>query len=314
MAPPPEEPREPAADGATPSAPSEGRPDAARELSRQVEELTRRVAALIEAAGREHERAAHREQVIDRLHAENQQLRHGLLQEALTPVRARLYRLHDTVAREAARWRGPAHPPAELAGPLFSAIAEEVAEVLGRTGAERAGVRAGDAYDPALHRPAGTSPVAEEADGTVVEVLSEAFTTGERVLRKASVVVGRATAPGDGTDTAVKAETDAAVKADAGPEADAGLKAGAGVRAEAGAAETTDARAEAGGDAGADPGVAEQEKPENTKKPKKPDKAGNGDGPGQQRGNRNDGKAGNARDGANGTAGRAGGGTEKGSE
>ncbi|MFC7382827.1 nucleotide exchange factor GrpE [Sphaerisporangium rhizosphaerae] len=192
MAPPPEEPREPASGGTTPSAPSEGQADAAKELSRQVEELTRRLAALAETVGREHERAAHREQVIDRLHAENQQLRHGALQEALTPVRAALYRLHDTVAREAARWQGPRVPSAELAGPLLSAIAEELAEVLGRTGAERAGVKAGDAYDPALHRPAGTSPVAAGDDGTVVEVLGEAFTMGERVLRKAPVVVGRA--------------------------------------------------------------------------------------------------------------------------
>ncbi|MDH2424623.1 nucleotide exchange factor GrpE [Sphaerisporangium sp. TRM90804] len=182
MAPPPQEPHEPAAGGP---------PDTVKELARQIEELTRQVAALTETARREHERAAHREQVIDRLHTENQQLRHGLLQEALTPVRAGLYRLHDTVAREAARWRGPEPPPAELAAPLLEAVAEDVAEVLGRTGAERAGTEAGAAYDPALHRPARVAAVGPEADGTVVEVLADGFAMGERVLRKATVVVGR---------------------------------------------------------------------------------------------------------------------------
>lgn len=209
MAPPPEEPHEHVPAEATPSPRpgGPGLPDAAKELARQVEELTRQVAALTEAVQREHERAAHREQVIDRLHAENQQLRHGLLQEALTPVRAGLYRLHDTLTREAARRRDS--PPPEHTGPLLSALADEVAEVLGRTGAERVGVEPGTAYDAAVHRPARTCEVPASADGTVVEVLAEGFAMGERILRKASVVVGRAAAVADRSTTAIaKAATE----------------------------------------------------------------------------------------------------------
>ncbi|MEV6984609.1 nucleotide exchange factor GrpE [Sphaerisporangium sp. NPDC051017] len=168
-----------------------------KEVARQIEELTRQVAALTETMRREHERAAHREQVIDRLHAENQQLRHGIVQEVLTPVRTALYRLHDTVTRVAARWRSDDPPSPELAGPLLAAMADEVAEVLGRTGAERVSVRPGDPYDAALHRPSGTSPVDAGADGTVVEVLADGFVAGDRVLRKASVIVGRAAAEGE---------------------------------------------------------------------------------------------------------------------
>ncbi|MEO3812408.1 nucleotide exchange factor GrpE [Sphaerisporangium sp. B11E5] len=196
-----EEPQDPPSGGAPPSRRDDdaaatggvGPHDTAKELTRRIEELSRQVTALTETTRREHERAAHREQVIDRLHGENQQLRHGLLQEALAPVRAGLFRLHDTVSREAARWQGENPPSAELAGPLLAATADEVAEVLGRAGAERAGVRPGDPYDAALHRPVRTVVVEADADGTVVEVLSEAFTAGERVLRKAAVVVGRAT-------------------------------------------------------------------------------------------------------------------------
>ncbi|TKK80630.1 nucleotide exchange factor GrpE [Herbidospora galbida] len=145
-------------------------------------DLAATLARLTEEVGREHERAAHREQIIDRLHAENQELRHGLLQEALAPVRNGLYRLHDTVTREAARLE-PGHSRA-----LLEAIAEEVAEVLARTGADRIEVAEGDAYDPAIHRPAGT---AEGAPNTVVGVVSEGFRSGERVLRKAGVVIGK---------------------------------------------------------------------------------------------------------------------------
>ncbi|GGK88448.1 hypothetical protein Sme01_01580 [Sphaerisporangium melleum] len=312
MAPPPEKPREPALGGATPPAPSKGQASASREpvkpaesaeasepaeaselaelaeLARRVAELTRRLTALTEAAGREHERAAHREQVIDRLHAENQQLRHGLLQEALTPVRAGLYRLHDTVAREAARWQGPGSPPPERAGPLLSAIADEVAEVLGRTGAERAGVKAGDAYDPALHRPADTRPVEPGSDGTVVEVLSEAFAMGDRVLRKASVIVGRAAPEAGAEKTRVeKAQVE-----------------------ESRAGEATGTQAGEGEDARS-PAPAN---PENPKKAKKSERAAGGDDPRPQRSNRKDGKAHDSRAGGDEATGRAAGGARKGSE
>ncbi|MEV5409271.1 nucleotide exchange factor GrpE [Thermopolyspora sp. NPDC052614] len=161
--------------------------------------LARRLAEMEETMRREHERAAHREKVIDRLHAENQELRHGLLEEALTPVRAGLYRLYDNARRQAARWRQEP-PSAEHAASLLEALADEVAEVLGRAGAERVSVNPGDIYDPVIHRPVRTADVAPEADGTVVEVLADGFagvTRGaggavrERVARKADVVVGR---------------------------------------------------------------------------------------------------------------------------
>ncbi|WP_214110314.1 nucleotide exchange factor GrpE [Acrocarpospora catenulata] len=137
---------------------------------------------------REHERAAHRELIIDRLHAENQELRRGLLHEAMTPVRSGLYRLYDTVRREAARLDGDGGQ-GHLA-PLLDAIAEEVAEVLARTGAERLEVGPGDRYDPALHRPVRTEPGPE---GVITAVLQDGFRLAEqdRILRKAQVAVGR---------------------------------------------------------------------------------------------------------------------------
>lgn len=160
-------------------------------------QLLEAITRLAEQVARGHERAGHREQIIDRLHAENQELRHGLLQEALAPVRAGLYRLYDTVQREASRWQGPQPPSAEHVGALLEAVTEEVAEVLARTGVERIETTPGEPYDRGLHRPVGTEPVETDRDGLVVAVLADGFASGERVLRKAGVVVGRApvTAP-----------------------------------------------------------------------------------------------------------------------
>jgi molecular chaperone GrpE (heat shock protein) len=147
---------------------------------------------LATATERETERAAHRESVIDRLHDENQMLRRGEVQAMLDPVRTALYRLHDMVRRESARWAEPRPPEAAHAGPLLSAIADEIAEALARTGAERFSVRPGELFDPARHRPVGTARVADPAlDGTVVTAQSDGFSQGEQVIRRAEVVIGQ---------------------------------------------------------------------------------------------------------------------------
>ncbi len=139
----------PGADGAAPAALSEG-------LAALQSTLDR----LAAATEREHERAAHREKIIDRLHDDNQLLRRGELQAMLDPIRTALYRLHDMVRRESLRWAGgPADPPDPAhVGPLLSAIADEIAEALARAGAERYTVEPGDLFDQARHRPVGTVP------------------------------------------------------------------------------------------------------------------------------------------------------------
>ena len=161
--------------------------DALTELKGLIETLT-------VAVDREHERAGHREAVIDRLHEDNQQLRRGEFQTLFEPVRSALYRLHDMVRRESVRWTSDQPPDPQHTGPLLTAIADEIAEALGRTGAERFTVKPGEAFDPARHRPVATEPVTDPGlDGTVVEVLSDGFESadGEQALRRAEVRVAR---------------------------------------------------------------------------------------------------------------------------
>jgi molecular chaperone GrpE len=155
------------------------------------------LADLVKTAGREHDRATHRERVIDRLHEENQRLRHNELQAALEPVRTSLYRLYDLVRRESERESAdPAHVPK-----LLAAIADELAETIARTGVERMPVDEGDAFDPARHRPAGTREVDDAGlDGTVVAIQRAGFARGEKVVRRAEVIVARLAADPAGGD------------------------------------------------------------------------------------------------------------------
>ncbi|WP_064743427.1 nucleotide exchange factor GrpE [Actinomadura rifamycini] len=159
----------------------DGRDDAAFRA-----EVRDALAGLAARLDREHERAAHRESVIDRLHEENQRLRRGELHAMLEPVRAALYRVHDQARRLAA---------AEDAGAtadLLDALADDVADALARLGVERFRAEPGQPYDPSRHRPVAVAAVAEPGrDGTVVEARSDGFEEGGRVLRKAAVCVGR---------------------------------------------------------------------------------------------------------------------------
>jgi molecular chaperone GrpE len=157
-----------------------------------VEGALRQLADKVE---REHERAAFRESIIDRLHEENQELRRDQLATALEPVRARLYRLHETLRREARRWASGPAPDVEHVAPLLDALADDVVDTLGRTGVEPLEVTVGERFDPARHRPREAVVVDDETRvDTVVEVLATGFASGERVVRRADVAIGHTAA------------------------------------------------------------------------------------------------------------------------
>lgn len=141
---------------------------------------------------REHQRAAHREAIIDRLHEDNQGLRRGELQAMFDPVRATLYRLYDLVRRESERWASSTPPDPAHCATLLAAVADEIAEALARTGVERFTVKPGDLFDATRHRPVATIAVADPAlDAAVVSVQTDGFERGETIVRKAEVCVGR---------------------------------------------------------------------------------------------------------------------------
>jgi hypothetical protein len=187
---------------------------AIRSQLQALREIPGQLAEMRAAVAREQERAAFREDIIDRLHTENQQLRRSEVESTLDPVRAGLYRLYDLARREADRWmtagQEETDPPAssmvapserslfamfsKQVGALFTAFAEEVVEVLGRTGVEPFEVTPGERYDVSLHRPVDTVEVSDPTwDGAVIETVSSGFVRGEQIARRADVVVGQLT-------------------------------------------------------------------------------------------------------------------------
>lgn len=148
---------------------------------------------LTDTLSRDHDRAAFRESIIDRLHQENQELRRDQLGSMLEPVRAGLYRLHETLRREAARWASPDRPAVEHVTPLLEALADDTVEIIERTGVEPFAANPGERFDPARHRPRQVVEVVDPAlADTVIDVLSVGFARGEQVVRRADVTVGRA--------------------------------------------------------------------------------------------------------------------------
>jgi molecular chaperone GrpE (heat shock protein) len=142
------------------------------------------------ALTRQQDLAQRREEIVTRLHDEVERLRRGEIEAALDLVRHSLIRLHDQILRQAEHVTGPLG--VDEMRSLLTALADEAADAVDRTGVERYLPRRGEAFDMALQRPVGRAPAeGPEADRTVARVVAAGFVQGERVVRKADVVVSR---------------------------------------------------------------------------------------------------------------------------
>ena len=142
------------------------------------------------ALARQQQLAERREEIVTRLHDEVERLRRGETEAVLDLVRHSLIRLHDQILRQAENVTGPLD--ADELRSLLTALADEAADTVARTGVERYVPAAGEAFDLALQRPVGrVAAEGPEADRTVARVVAVGFVQGERVVRKADVVVSR---------------------------------------------------------------------------------------------------------------------------
>jgi molecular chaperone GrpE (heat shock protein) len=147
-----------------------------------------RLAAIEAQLAEFNRRASHREAVIDRLHAENQELRSGVRRAILEPAVVDLIRLHDGLCREAGRAAD------EVTAGLVSSFACDVELILDRCGLELFTAEPGDPYRPGEHRPVAVVATEDhERDNTIAEVVSPGFRErdGSRVRRPAQVRVHR---------------------------------------------------------------------------------------------------------------------------
>ncbi|WP_020380397.1 nucleotide exchange factor GrpE [Nocardiopsis lucentensis] len=146
--------------------------------------LFARLTALDERLAGLDERARHRESVIDRLHAENQELKSGERRAVLDPVITDLIHLYEQLDRESCGLRE--RDEGRLAD-LLASLADDALLALERVGVELVEAEAGDPFQSDLHRPLSTvdDPDPERAH-TVARVVSHGFrdaATG-RVRRK----------------------------------------------------------------------------------------------------------------------------------
>jgi molecular chaperone GrpE (heat shock protein) len=147
-----------------------------------------RLAAIEAQLAEFNRRASHREAVIDRLHAENQELRSGVRRAILEPAVVDLIRLHDGLCREAGRAAD------EVTAGLVSSFACDVELILDRCGLELFTAEPGDPYRPGEHRPVAVVATEDhKRDNTIAEVVSPGFRErdGSRVRRPAQVRVHR---------------------------------------------------------------------------------------------------------------------------
>jgi molecular chaperone GrpE (heat shock protein) len=124
-------------------------------------------------------------EVIDRMHAENERLRQAESRASLAPALRELIRLADNWRRRAADL-GEGSELAKLCGEMV----DDVTMILDRQGVEEFHAEPGEEFDRHRHRAVGTRPTAESAqEGVVVEMRTPGYRGDGRVVRFAEVVV-----------------------------------------------------------------------------------------------------------------------------
>ncbi|HET8863592.1 MAG TPA: nucleotide exchange factor GrpE [Solirubrobacterales bacterium] len=163
-------------DDEAPPAPEPVQPDPAG--------LEAAVAGLDTRLEESHRLLARQTDLVDRLHAENQNLRAGELRNAQLPLLRDLLRLHDDVGRMRDAAEGSDGDTDDL-----RLVQESLLDILARNGVEPFAPGHGEPFDSRLHAAAGTEPTTDESlDRSVVEIVKGGFRwdSGE-VIRVAEV-------------------------------------------------------------------------------------------------------------------------------
>ena len=139
---------------------------------------------------------ATREKVVDRLHAELQEYKQGLLLGILRPVFVDLIQLHDDIGKMTAAKPGePFEGEAAAWVDRLDGIRQGIVDVLYRQGVEPFTVE-GEAFDPRRQRALATVPNDDPARArTVAARVRVGFQAGDKVIRPEVVTVHAAPPP-----------------------------------------------------------------------------------------------------------------------
>jgi molecular chaperone GrpE len=161
------------------------------ELGARLAAVEAGLAAVLEQLTDAAARAAARERVIDRQHAEIERLRSAERGGLLRPVVTDLSRLRNDLLRQAART--PDAGGGQLRA-LLRSYADDVGDALERCGVVALPDPTGGPAEPARHHVAGVAPTTDEQRaGTVAELLADGYleTDTGRVVVPARVTVYR---------------------------------------------------------------------------------------------------------------------------
>lgn len=141
--------------------------------------LISRLDAIEQQLAEFHRRSAHREEIINRLHEDNQRLRRGEHRVVLEPVIADLIRLHEQLARQARRTPDDG---------MLDSFVDEVGEILNRCGIDVFIAIEGDLYRSDRHKPLAVVTTTDPGlHNTVAEPIAAGFIDrmNDRVRRPA---------------------------------------------------------------------------------------------------------------------------------
>ena len=153
--------------------------------------LGRKLDALQTAFAREVRAESTREKVVDRLHAELQEYKQGLIFGILRPVFVDLIQLHDDIGKLAAGPApdGEAHPDVRRLLGVVLGYQQAVEDILSRQGVETF-TEPGDTFDPRRQRAFSTVATPDPAlSKKVAARVRPGFQSGDKVIRPEVVTV-----------------------------------------------------------------------------------------------------------------------------
>ena len=152
------------------------------------EVLNRKLDALTTVFEREIRAESTREKVVDRLHAELQEYKQGLLLGILRPVFIDLIQLHDDMGKMVAAQPEPEGEVARLLD-LIRGFQQGIEDILYRQGVEPF-AQIDDAFDPRRQRALSTVPTDDPSrNKRVAARLRKGFQAGDKVIRPEMVTV-----------------------------------------------------------------------------------------------------------------------------
>lgn len=165
-----------------PSSPAEEHPDRLQRIESLLADIDRKFERRLQTD-------AHKNALFDKLHAELQEHKSGLVQKLIQPMLTDLIRLHDDVSALVSQFAGE-EPAVQKALQPFTTLTDDIADILERNQTEIFNEPAGTAFDPSRQKVLKKIPTSDPAlDKTIAKSIRPGFMWNGRIIRPQSVDV-----------------------------------------------------------------------------------------------------------------------------